>query len=344
MKLYEGIVKMKITNLYGLSSTSTALIAQNMVERYAEQLGCKELGVYRYDVRSDSADMLRTRLDGIFASVQFNDTIIFQLPTWNGITFDKQIVERSLVYHKAKRIIFVHDVIPFMWESNMDWIHVVIDTLNLADVLILPTKQMEERLRPYGLKVKKIVYQDMWDFETHARVNEAPFSKQLFFLGNIDKFDFIKHYDSELPIHSYSVPSKNQNLPKNVFFHDFLPSDRLVEELNQMGGFGLVWSEDKFTQEYLKVCLSFKIGTYLSANIPVVIPRYLSNAEIIEKNHLGILVDSIEEAVKKINQITPEEYQDMQRHITDFGYLIKNGYFTKKAIVDAVHLANRVDM
>ena len=68
---------MKITNLYGLSHESTALIAQNMVEEIAETLGFKELGIYRYDVSTDSPEMLRTRLDGVFASVQFNDTIVF---------------------------------------------------------------------------------------------------------------------------------------------------------------------------------------------------------------------------------------------------------------------------
>lgn len=335
---------MKITNLYGLASQSTALIAQNMVTKYVEQLGAKELGIYRYDVSSDTPEMLRTRLDGIFAAVQHNDTIIFQLPTWNGVNFDENLVRRSMIYSQVKRIIFVHDIIPFMWEVNLEWIDVVIRTLNLADVLILPSKQMEERLRAYGLKVDKIVYQQMWDFNTNAQVTQAPFSNKLFFLGNIDKFEFVKRQRIHLPLHCYSLPPKEAALPENVYLHNYLPSDRLVEDLNSQGGFGLVWAEESYTKEYLKSCLSFKVGTYLAANIPVVIPRYLSNAEIIEKNRLGILVDHFDEIDDRINQISEEEYAEMQRHIRDFGYLIKNGYFTKKAIIDAVHLLNRTDL
>ena len=335
---------MKITNLYGLNPRSTAMTAQHLVTKYASQLGFKELDLYCYPIESDTPDMLRTRIDGIFSSVENDDTIIFQFPTWNGPKFDGRMITRSTAYTKLKRIFFIHDVYPFMWKINAGWIDEVIAQFNQADVLILPSKQMEERLKFHGLKVKKIVHQNMWDFETHTKVDEATFSKQLIFIGNIDKFDFVRKYQLEMPFHCYSLPSKEQAAPENVYYHDFLPSDRLIEELNQIGGFGLVWSEDPYWQDYLKVSNPFKIAAYLASNIPIVAPRYISCAEIIEKNHLGILVDSIEEAVERINQMTLEEYQDMQRHITDFGYLIKNGYFTKKAIVDAVHLANRSDM
>lgn len=335
---------MKITNLYGLSADSTALIAQNMVARYAEQLGFKELGIYRYDISTDSSEMLRTRLDGIFASVHNNDTIVFQLPTWNGIEFDERLVRQSMLYSGVKKIIFVHDVIPFMWENNLDWLETTIRIFNLADVLILPSRQMEQRLRQYGLTVNKIIYQDMWDYDTHAIVDKAPFTRQLFFLGNVDKFTFVKDWSFDLSLHCFSMPSMDREFPSNVFVHDFLKADHLVERLNQMGGFGLVWSEDAYWQEYLKVSNPYKLATYLAANIPVVVPRYLSSAAIIEKNHLGIVVDSIEEAIGRISQMTLDEYEEMQQHIKAFGSLIKNGYFTKKVLIDALHLANRVDI
>ncbi len=80
-------MKIHITNLYGIGGTVGN--AQQMVANIAKkELHYNELGIYRYAMQSDTPDMLRTRLDGIIASVSHGDIIIFQVPTWNGIRFD----------------------------------------------------------------------------------------------------------------------------------------------------------------------------------------------------------------------------------------------------------------
>ena len=76
---------LKITNIYGMSSSSTALIAQNMVANAAKKLGFEELGIFFYSVDSDSDDMLRARMDGILASLAYGDTVVYQFPSWNGL-------------------------------------------------------------------------------------------------------------------------------------------------------------------------------------------------------------------------------------------------------------------
>ena len=57
-------MKVNITNLYGMSGQSTALIAQNDVTKLAKQLGFNELSFYFYDIYSDSQSELSRRLDG----------------------------------------------------------------------------------------------------------------------------------------------------------------------------------------------------------------------------------------------------------------------------------------
>ena len=62
-------MQVNITNIYRQSFTSTALKKQNRVADIARELNYKELGIYNYDVNSDSPEMLSARLDGIIASV-----------------------------------------------------------------------------------------------------------------------------------------------------------------------------------------------------------------------------------------------------------------------------------
>ena len=77
-------MRVHITNLYGLGGTA-AEAQQRVTEIAQNSLHYNELGVYRYQVDSDSPEMLRTRIDGIIAAVGWNDIVIFQSPTWNGI-------------------------------------------------------------------------------------------------------------------------------------------------------------------------------------------------------------------------------------------------------------------
>ena len=79
-------MKVHITNIYGHSSVSTDLKAQNRTADIARKvLNFNELGIYSYNVNADSTEMLSKRLDGIIASVGHGDIVVFQYPTWNDI-------------------------------------------------------------------------------------------------------------------------------------------------------------------------------------------------------------------------------------------------------------------
>ena len=71
----------------------------------------------------------------------------------------------------------------------------------------------------------------------------------------------------------------------------------------------------------------------------MIVQRGIANQEIIETNGLGLVVDSLDEAVEKIQAMTPADYQGFVARVRAFNPLVRQGYFTKKLLVDAVFRA-----
>ena len=88
--------------------------------------------------------------------------------------------------------------------------------------------------------------------------------------------------------------------------------------------------------DYYRLNISHKVSTYLAAGIPVVVPSYLSNANFIKEKGLGYVVDSLEEASRLVEETTTEVYQQMVENVYKVSYALKEGYFTKKLLIDAV--------
>lgn len=333
-------MQVHITNIYGQSFTSTALKKQNRVADIARELNYKELGIYNYDVNSDSPEMLSARLDGIIASVGYGDIVIFQYPTWNHISFDEAFIRRLSFYRGLKKIIFVHDIPALMFESNRYLLDRQITFLNQADLVILPSQRMADFLHMKGLAVKKTVIQKMWDFPVSVDTTVRPkFRKVINFAGNPDswKFSFVKdwNYDSvELKV---TVDTGDWAQGKNIGFLGWFNEDTfLVNALRHVGGFGLLWSDNSYWCEYMKLNTNYKLSAYLASGIPVIVNSNMAEKDTIICKNLGLTVDSLDEAVSKVKNMNEEEYNKMAADTEIFSGLIREGYFAKKVLTDAV--------
>lgn len=249
-------MRVHITNVYGLSGTA-AKAQQAVVNIARRMLHCHELGIYHYQVESDTPELLHMRLSGIMASVDFRDIVIFQVPTWNGIKFDLALLEQFMRY-KCHNIIFVHDVTPLMFEENRYLLDVYIDLYNRADVLIVPSQPMVEFLYSNGLNVKKVVVQRMWDYMVFLEERKRPpFKRVIHFAGNPNvesKFGFVKKWNyANVPL-SVTTDDGEWAEERNIRFlgwhNDY---NLLVNTLRKNGGVGLLWSEDSYWREYMKM-------------------------------------------------------------------------------------------
>lgn len=335
-------MKIHITNLYGQSYKSTAQKAQNATADIARKtLSCNELGIFCYDINADTPQMLSSRLDGIIAAISHGDTVIYQFPSWNGIRFDEAFMNRLGIYRGLKRILFLHDMPPLMFEDNRYLLPRYIDVCNKADLIIVPSQNMVDLLQLAGLTVEKTVVQEFWDFCVSPDPMTRPtFERRINFAGRPDnkKFSFVKNWnydDVELDI---TIDREAWAAGKNIGFLGWFNQDcLLINRLRQNGGYGLVWTDDPYSREYMKLNANYKLSSYLAAGIPVIVHQSVAQSATVIRKNLGLAVESLEEAVELVGSMGKEEYEKMANSVETFADLIREGYFTKKVLTEAVY-------
>lgn len=336
-------MRVHITNLYGLGGTAGK--AQNMAAEIAKKnLHFNELGIYCYGgVWVDSPEMLRTRIDGIIASVAPGDIIIFQHPMWNGLEFEEKLFWQLSAYPRIKKIIFIHDVETLMFgadDKDFNRLKRHISLYNQSDLIILPSQKMADFLCDKGLTVTKVVVQRMWDALISIDTTVVPrFQKLVHFAGDISslKFSFAKEWAYDAVKLSVTDKGGAWAESKNIECIGWFNNENLLADVyRKNGGFGLLWTEDFIFGEYMKLNACCKLSTYLAAGLPVIVPGSIPEAGVVLGKNLGLAVDSLDEAVHEIECMTQERYDQMVSQVASFGKLLREGYFTKKLLTDAI--------
>ena len=80
----------------------------------------------------------------------------------------------------------------------------------------------------------------------------------------------------------------------------------------------------------------YKLSAYLAAGIPVIVSSEIPEKDTIIRKNLGLVVDSLDEAVERVAAMTQEEYDIMVDEVAVFSNLVRDSYFTKKVLTDAV--------
>lgn len=329
-------MRIHVTNVYGFSIRSTVLQSQHEVVDILKDLCDSEIGLFRYYNEEEPKNELSSRLDGVIARLNAGDVVIFQSPTWNGVDWDNALVDKIKLYG-GRVVFFIQDVPPIQFENNYFLMPYFIDMYNKAEVVVVPSEKMYQRLVEEGLTVKKYVVQKMWDFNVHMDLHTPSFEKKLYFLGDVSRFPFFQNWQFNTPLHVFGNHKSDYDYSK-VHFGGWLNKTELLLELSK-GGFGLVWGNQenpKDEPDYYKMNCSYKLASYLSAGIPVIVPDYLSNADFVKENNIGFVVSSLEEADQVIQECSEEKYSEMRSSVKNVQYLINNGYFTKKLFVDSL--------
>lgn len=106
-----------ITNIYGFIQDQELKKKQNLYADAGHILGFKEMGIFNFDVSTDTENELSKRLDGIISSLQFNDLVFVQLPTGNGEHYDNLLIHKIKAYN-TKVCVLLHQTIEYEYILN----------------------------------------------------------------------------------------------------------------------------------------------------------------------------------------------------------------------------------
>ncbi|MDO1605357.1 beta-1,6-galactofuranosyltransferase [Lactobacillus sp. YT155] len=327
-----------ITNLYGHDVNSTAMNAQHLVSDIGKKEGYRELAIPSFRTADDTDIEIEKRVDGILTPLWPENLVVAQMPTWNGIAFDEVFLTR-LSERVDKLVVFIHDFVPLMFENNYYLMERYLAAYNRAQLVIVPTEKMAQKLVSEGLTTPYII-QGIWDHLTPlVQLGKPEFERRLNFAGNINRFPFVNEWDKEIQLDIFSDPVGNDGIILDTEVRKmkgFMRDDLLLHELNK-GGFGLVWSEDIENQaerEYSTMNVSFKFSAYLAAGIPLIVNEGLGKQAFVEKNQIGYVAKTLDDAVNYVKNISETEYEQLVLNVSQVSWLVQDGFFTRKLLVE----------
>ncbi len=283
--------------------------------------------------------------------VKSGDIVFIQHPIQGVLEFS--FILKILKNKNVKFISIVHDLEIFRkWDIDYNKHRAYLSDIKILennDAIILHNEKMINVYSKIAhIKSDKLINLQIFDYLQPNKIDNFinnKSSNEVIIAGNLrkEKAGYIYKlqnipYNFNLYGAGYSETKKYPNINYEGSFF----ADELVNVME--GKFGLVWDGPSIntcegnTGEYLKVNNPHKTSLYLSSGIPVIIWKKAALAEFIVKNNIGVAIDSLEEIPVVMDRISDEQYSKMKANCQNIAQKLCSGYFTKKAINDALEL------
>lgn len=287
-----------------------------------------------------------------FKHLKKDDVVLIQLPVLNHSFFLDNVIKKMrrkgvrffAVVHDLECIRMAHaDGVSSVSKWRM--IKEELKTLKSFTKVIVHNKSMKDFLkREYGISNKKLICLNIFDY---LIVNEKKLSSLkksnrtdlCIIAGNLEpkKAGYVYKLpcDQKFVLYGPNYLENNKYKANIIYKGEFFP-DELPYMLE--GDFGVIWDGND-TQtcaglygQYLKVNNPHKTSLYIAAGIPVIVWKNAAIAEVIERFGCGITISSLNEVREAVSDITDEQYSAMKDRVRKVSRLLRNGYFTKRAI------------
>lgn len=349
MKIYQLVENITNDNTAG----SKAVI--DIIE-VANELGFKKLYIKNCERQNNFFKKIYRQISffwewkKIYNQVDEGDVILLQHP-FRVKQFGREKFLKNLKLKKnIKYISLVHDVEELRKSLYNEYYEKEFAIMcMLADVIIVHNDKMKDFFVKKGIPKEKLVVLEIFDYLQKKDSNKTKkyFEKQITVAGNLDinKCKYIgelcKLNKIKIQLYGPNFDNKMKNY-SNIQYGGSVPSDIIPKKL--ISGFGLVWDGNSLegcrgnTGQYLKYNNPHKLSLYLSSGLPVVVWSQAAEAQFIETNEVGLVVDSLFELQEKLSNMTAKQYDLYAKKTKKIANLLVNGYYTKTALAKALDL------
>ncbi|MGN1262443.1 MAG: galactofuranosyltransferase [Prevotella sp.] len=276
-------------------------------------------------------------------SVRKGDIIFLQYPIKKYFAFICKVAS----LRGARTVTLIHDLGSFRRKKLTT--EKEIGRLSHTDYVIASNDVMARWLADKGLK-KPLGALGLFDYQSDDD-NEAhtPYVQgraRLVYAGALAmrKTSFMLSVPEVIKksrLHVYGDRSGLPGMPDSevVEFHGFLPADEFIRTVD--ADFGLVWDGDSLDSctgnfgEYLQYNTPHKVSFYIRAGLPVAIWREAALAKLVERENIGICIDTLHGVDEVLAGITAEQYAVMRDNVRKVCRRMKEGGFLREAIEKA---------
>ena len=273
-------------------------------------------------------------------AIRKGDVVLLQYPVKKYFSFLCNVAR----LRGAKTIALIHDLGSFRRKKLT--VEKEICRLMHADYVIASNDTMRQWLKEHGYK-HPLGALGLFDYRSeamptaHLQKPDAPL--RLVYAGALAmrKNAFLLKLAEQEMSFELHIYGKRDGLPEmqdnaRMIFHPFTPADTFIQEVD--ADFGLVWDGDSLDSctgnfgEYLRWNSPHKVSFYIRAGLPIIIWKQAAVAPIIEREGIGITIESIDELLTLLPSIGEKQMAAMRRNVSRVGQQLKQGGFLKQAL------------
>ncbi len=278
--------------------------------------------------------------------------ILIQYPRTEseGLSLSKFTDYMKTNYKNYRLVAVVHDLDSVRYGNFFETNDLIeVPGLNEFDYLITVNDAMTSLLKEQGV-VSKMYSVTLFDYVLpnikHHKINDNKNNMSIAYAGNLqyEKSPFIYDLDKvdfkNIKVNLYGPGLNNDkyNASENINYKGTFPPDDLPNQIKD--GFGLCWDGSYIDQcggkfcEYMRYGNPHKTSLYLAMGIPVIISKDIGASAFVEKEHVGITIETLYDIPKVLNNISDKEYKLLQKNARKISKKLRNGCFIKHVIND----------
>ncbi len=283
-----------------------------------------------------------------YKTIPDGSIVLLQHPFHHKQLTRENILKKLKQKKRVRYIALVHDVEELReYRDNEYYRSEFQSMIERSDQLIVHNEKMKEWFIQQGIPEQKLITLGIFDYLTDQSYEpqHAQFSQDVMIAGNLDQTrsgylaDLGKINDIQFNVYG---PNPDETLLRtpNIHYGGSLSPETLPQRLNK--GFGLVWDGHSINGcegpagRYLQYNNPHKLSLYLASGLPVIIWKGAAKANMVQKEMIGIVVNSLYDIQHAINHISQNEYREMQENVSQIGSQLRKGEFTTAALEKAI--------